>query len=255
MAAYQPPSGWVPNQYWSAYAESFAGDGSEDQLIAALTGSVPQEWASRFMPNLTGGRVALRKKDSDEYDDEATRKFNDGISKSNSRFGGWQNANAQNYMDTYSRALQNRLKNDFKSKKDAYRMAGTANLFAQADEATKDDFDSIDSNMNARGLLYSGLRDDARSKAAASRAGEARDMISGYENQLSDMESQLNSDVFGSEIQAAVNQADLNDITTQNLYRRMERNIQQTGQDAKSALGFGKSIGSVLGKVKGKQNG
>lgn len=253
MPAYDVPQGWTPNKYWSAYAESFAQEGSDDQLIAALTGAVPEAWANRFMPNLTNGRVALRKEGSDEYDDEATRRFNEGIGKANSKFGGWQNASSQPYLDMYGRSLQNRLRNDFKKNRQGMEQQGIANLMDQTQDVIGDDFKAIDGNLSARGLLHSGKRDAAQSRAAAARAGELNKSVGDYVNQLSDTERNLNSDVFGAEINSAVNQASLNDIVTQSLFNRMKQKIGGAQQDAQSAQGFGSGIGSALGSFAGRK--
>ena len=45
---YTKPQGWVESPFWETYAANFANDGSENQLIAALTHSAPQEWVDSY---------------------------------------------------------------------------------------------------------------------------------------------------------------------------------------------------------------
>lgn len=239
-AKYTAPPGYVPSDYWSMYANSFAQDGSDEQLIAAMTHSVPQEWLKK-----------------NGFVDPDTMPDPDLISgKLFSSDSGYRSTSQSDldrgedyFMGQYGKALTSRLRNDFKKNKAGMEAQGIANLRDQSQDALQDDFKGIDADANARGLLYSGKRQAARGAAAGARANELGQLATDFSQGLSDTERQLNSDVFGSEIQTAANQADINDILTGSFYNKLQRNLGQFEGQANSAASLGQGLGSISGAL------
>lgn len=240
-AKYAPQAGYTPSDYWSLYAAQFAQDGSDDQLIAAMTKSVPDAWlkASGFADPDTMGNVDPNKNIFRNLPRE------------------WEGTPALDrgedyYMNLYSRGLQSRLRNDFKNSKKGIENQGVANLRDQSQDALSQDLKGIDADANSRGILYSGKRQAARGAAAAARADELDQVVGDYSRQLSDTERQLNSDVFSSEMDSAFKQADLNDITSGNFYNKLQRDVGTTQNQAQAAIGLGDGLGSLSGALAGR---
>lgn len=226
------------------YASSFAQDGSEDQLIAALTKSVPEAWlkANGFKdadtmpdPDATSGRIF---RPESGYRPTSQQDLDRG---------------ADYYMDQFSRSLQKRLRNDFKKNRSGMEQQGVANLRGQAEDVLKNDLKGIDAEANSRGLLFSGKTDLARRNAAATRANELGQSTTGFVQGLGDMDRQINSDVFGSEIDKSFRQADLNDIMTGQFYKRLQRDVDATQGQAQAAQNLGQGLGSFAGSYFGKK--
>lgn len=241
-ATHQAAPGYTPSDYWSLYASTFAEEGSEDQLIAALTRSVPQEWLKKngftdpdTLPDLTN---------SDMF---APGKYRGGRQEDLDR-------GTDYYLESYTKGLQSRLRNDFKNQRKGMEAQGSANLRAGAEDALGDEFKSIDAGANSRGLLYSGKRDSARASAASQKASELGQSTTDYLQSIGDMERNLNSDVFNSELSTSVRQADLNDIMSGSLYNRMKNNFENSKLEAQAAQNLGQGIGSFAGNYKARLN-
>lgn len=233
-------AGYTPSDYWSMYASSFAQDGSDDQLIAAMTKSVPEAWlkANGFT-------------DADTLPDlEKNQLFKPGSGYRGVSADGL-NRDSSHYMDMYSRGLQTRLRNDFKNSKKGIENQGVANLRDQSQDALSQDLKGIDADANSRGLLFSGKREAARGAAAAARSNELGQVAGDFSRGLSDTERQLNSDVFSSEMDSAFKQADLNDIMSGNFYNKMQRDLGTTKNQAQAAIGLGDGLGDGLGSLSG----
>lgn len=239
-AKYGPQAGYTPSDYWSLYASQFAQDGSDDQLIAAMTKSVPEQWlkANGFadadtLPDLTKNQL-----------------FAPGKARPSQPGGLDRDENY--YMDMYSRGLQSRLRNDFKKNRKVMEDQGIANLRDQYEDVLGEDIGAVDADASARGLLYSGVRTGNRARAAAARSNELGAAAGDYSRQLSDTERKLNSDVFSSEMDSAFKQADLNDIVSGNFYNKLNRDIGNTQGQAQAAMSLGDGIGSLSGALAGR---
>lgn len=241
-ASHSAPAGYVPSDYWSMYASSFAEDGSEDQLIAALTKSVPDAWLKKngfadadTLPDLS--KIQMLTKEAGYRG--ATQ---EGLDRG-----------SDYYMDQFSRSLQKRLRNDFKKNRSGMEQQGVANLRGQAEDVLKNDLKGIDAEANSRGLLFSGKTDLAERNAAATRANELGQSTTGFVQGLGDMDRQINSDVFGSEIDKSFRQADLNDIMTGQFYKRLQRDVDATKGQALAAQNLGEGLGSFAGSYFGRK--
>ena len=239
-AKYGPQAGYTPSDYWSLYAASFAQDGSDDQLIAAMTKSVPDAWlkANGFdnadtLPDLTKNQMFAPGKFRPTEQSALDRSESD-------------------YMDMYSRNLQSRLRNDFKKNRKGMEDQGIANLRDQYQDALGEDIGAVDADASARGLLYSGVRTGNRARAAAQRANELGAAAGDYSRQLSDTERRLNSDVFASEMDSAFKQADMNDIVSGNFYNKLQRDLGATQGQAQAAMSLGDGLGSFSGALAGR---
>lgn len=240
-ASHGAVAGYTPSDYWSMYASSFAQDGSDDQLIAAMTKSVPEAWlkANGFT-------------DADTLPDlEKNQLFKPGSGYRGVSADGL-NRDSSHYMDMYSRGLQTRLRNDFKNSKKGIENQGVANLRDQSQDALSQDLKGIDADANSRGLLFSGKREAARGAAAAARSNELGQVAGDYSRQLSDTERQLNSDVFLSEMDTAFKQADMNDILSGNFYNKMKNNSDMFAMEAQAANSLGKRLGNASGALKAR---
>lgn len=239
-AAYSAPTGYTPSNYWSMYASSFAQDGSEDQLIAALTKSVPDAWlkANGFVDADTMADPALN-------NGQLFRAENGYRPTSQ----GDLDRTTDYYLENYTKGLQSRLRNQFKNERKGMEAQGSANLRANAEDALRNDFKGIDADANARGLLFSGKRKAAQSAGAAQRAGELGQATTDYLQSLGDMERNLNSDVFKSEIDSSVRQADLNDLQSGAFYNKLRRSAGDSAAQAQAAQNFGSGLGSISGAL------
>lgn len=239
-AKYGPQAGYAASDYWSLYASQFAQDGSDDQLIAAMTKSVPEAWlkANGFadpdtLPDLTKNQL-----------------FAPGKARPSQPGGLDRDENY--YLDMYSRGLQTRLRNDFKNSKKGIENQGVANLRDQSQDALSQDLKGIDADANSRGLLFSGKREAARGAAAAARSNELGQVVGDFSRGLSDTERRLNSDVFSSEMDSAFKQADLNDIMSGSFYNKMQRDLGATQGQAQAAMSLGDGLGSFSGALAGR---
>lgn len=236
-AAYGAPAGYTSSNYWSLYANSFAEDGSDDQLIAALTKSVPDAWlkAKGFTDPDTLSEESLR---NGTFQSGYRQPTAEGLDRG-----------SDYYLDSYTKGLQSRLRNQFKNERKGMEAQGSANLRAGAEDALRNDFKGIDADANARGLLFSGKRQAAQSAAAAQRAVELGQATTDYLQSLGDMERNLNSDVFKSEIDSSVRQADINDLKTGAFYNKLRRSAGDSAAQAQAAQNFGSGLGSISGAL------
>lgn len=242
-ATHQAPSGYTPSSYWSMYASSFAQDGSEDQLIAALTKSVPEAWlkANGFkdadtMPDLDATSGRLFRPESG-YRPTSQQDLDRGTDY---------------YLDAYTKGLQSRLRNEFKNQRKGMEAQGSANLRATAEDTMSDDFKSIDGTLSSRGLLHSGKRDAAQARAAAQRSGELGQATTDYLQSIGDMERNLNSDVFASELESSARRADINDLVSGSFARKLSNNIDSSRAQAQAAQSLGSGIGDIGGALAGR---
>lgn len=244
-ASHVAPSGYANSGFWSVYANAFAEDGSDDQLIAALTKSVPLEW--------------LKARGIDENDNVADRDWNDpaqNFYKGIKKPVDWNRSNfdktPDHFLDSYTKGLQSRLRNQFKSERKGMEAQGSANLRSIAEDGLGDEFKSIDAGANARGLLYSGKRDAARASVASQKAGQLGQATTDYLQSIGDMERGLNSDVFASELETSARQADLNDLVSGAFTRKLNNNIDTSRAQAQAAQQFGSGIGDFSGALAGR---
>lgn len=238
-AKYQTPAGWKSSGYWSVYADQFAQDGSEDQVIAALTRAVPEQWlrdrgigddqAWSDAPNKTEMRDIIMAQ---------------GIKKANEK-------SEDHYLGNYAKSLQKKLRDNFSKNRTSLERQGVANLRDQSEDALMSDFKNVDASANARGLLYSGKRDAARGAVAAQRSGELGQSINDFTEGLSDTERNLNSDVITSDITSALQSADINDIMSNAFYKKLEKGVQADQQQAQMAGSLGSGAGSFIGNYYG----
>lgn len=242
-ATHQAPAGYTPSSYWSMYASSFAQDGSEDQLIAALTKSVPDAWlkANGFAdpdtmpdPDSTSGKLF---RPESGYRPTSQEDLDRGTDY---------------YLESYTKGLQSRLRNDFKNQRKGMEAQGSANLRSTAEDALGDEFKSIDAGANSRGLLYSGKRDAARASAASQKAGELGQATTDYLQSISDMGRNLNSDIFASELETSARQADINDLVSGSFARKLSNNIDSSRAQAQAAQSLGSGIGDIGGALAGR---
>lgn len=246
-AAYSPQQGWKNTGYWQVYADLFAQPGSEDQLLAALTKSAPEQWLKEraigdddnFTDTAYWGTPGPKPQNKHLYEGGDLSRL-DHTPKGDDY-----------YLDQYGKLLTNRLRNDFKKNRFGMEQQGVANLRDQSEDALKDQFRDIDEQANARGLLHSGIRQGTRARAAAQNAGEFRNSATDYLQSVADTERNLNSDVFSSEMNSALKTADMNELLSGAFYNRLQRNIDKTKGQAQAAQNIGSGIGSFLGSVTG----
>lgn len=238
-AKYQSPAGWKSSGYWSVYADQFAQDGSEDQVIAALTRSVPEQWLrDRGIGDDQAWADAPNKTTMSDII------MAQGIKKANEKPEDY-------YLGNYAKSLQKRLRDNFQKNKPNLENQGVANLRAETEDALQSDFKNVDANANARGLLYSGKRDAGRAAAANQRATELGKSVNDFTQGLADTERNLNSDVITSDIGSALQTADINDIMSNAFYNKLERGIQSDRQQAAAAGALGGGVGSFIGNYYG----
>lgn len=247
-ASHVAPSGYVNSGFWSLYANAFAEDGSEDQLIAALTKSVPEQWL-RERGIDTNDNVINR----DWHDPKMSLKHPTLTTKKNVN---WDRSTfdrtPDQFLDSYTKGLQTKLRNQFKSERKRMEAQGSANLRSMAEDRLGDEFKSIDAEANSRGLLYSGKRDSARASAASQKAGELGQATTDYLQSIGDMERGLNSDVFASELETSARQADINDLISGAFAKKLSNNIDTSRAQAKAAQNFGSGIGDLSGALAGR---
>lgn len=253
-ASYETPQGYKPSKWWSFYAGAAAQDGSEDQLIAALTQSVPEQWLKergiKDDDSLPGYNYIPG---MNEQVPEGQKRLLEGTRWGSSDLpSDYLDRSQDYYLNQYTRGLQNRLRDQFKREKKGMEEQGTANLRDQAQGALTNDFKSIDADANARGLLFSGQREAARGAAASQRAGELGQATTDYAQSLGDMERGINSDVFKSEMDSSLRQADMNDLMSGAFYNRMRRTSRDQAAQAQAAQSFGSGFGSLSGALAGR---
>ena len=242
---YTKPQGWVESPFWETYAANFANDGSENQLIAALTHSAPQDWVDSYKRPIGNDTDAF-------YNDAMTH----GAENSGAALRRREKVNdSSGLMNNYSQTLQKRLREDFKKNQKSYLDRGKANLREQSQMALDDDFSTIDENANSRGLLYSGKRQSARANAAAQRSDEAGKATSALEQQLLDTGRQLNSADFSSDINSLLQQQDLNSIASGAFYNKLQSDLLGSESLVKGLGSLGGGVGSFAGSMAAKKKG
>lgn len=252
---YTKPQGWVESPFWETYAANFAGDGSENQLIAALTHSAPQSFLDSYKTPFGYESDAFKR--SDGYGSGIA--FQDAYVRGNSAADASQRVkrveDREGVMSRYSQMLQKKLREDYQKNQKSYLDRGKANLREQSQMALDDDFSTIDENANSRGLLYSGKRQTARSGAAAQRANELGSATTGYEQQLADTGRQLNSSDISSDINSLLQQQDLNSIASGAFYNKLQNDLLGSQSMVQGLGSLGSGVGSFAGSMAAKKKG
>lgn len=251
--AYTKPQGWSESPFWETYAANFANDGSDEQLAAAMSKSVPDSWLKDYKTPFSEESDAFRR--SAEYgsgiafQDARARGANPDQAAAKVR--GVQDRSS--LLNRYSQALQKRIKDDFEQNRKSYFDRGTAGLRGQSEQALNDDFAGIDESANSRGLLYSGKRQSARTGAAAARSNELRNAVSNYEKQLSDTSRHLADADFSSDINSLLQQQDYNSIASGAFYQKLRDDATQAQQMIEGAGSVGQGLGSLGGTATAKK--
>lgn len=253
-ASYQAPEGWLnwewtqplnpgrfseASPFWEVYANQYAADGSENQLIAGLSHSVPESFLREYF-------VKNGYKDSPKLDYLIEQQKKLAMKDSASPKGGMA-SDPSTYMSKYSQALQKRLSSDFKKNMGEYSARGKANLRDQSQQLLDNDFGQIDENANSRGLLYSGKRQSARAGAAANRASELGTATTAFEQNLGDTDRKLSQASYASDINSLLQQQDLNSIASGAFYNK----LQQDAANSAAMIGGLGQLGAGVGMMTG----
>jgi hypothetical protein len=249
--AYTKPEGWSESPFWETYALNFANDGSDDQLAAVLSHSVPQSFLDSYkssLPGVNGGSVnpywdALmdaKKKGGGKVGADFTQKSQE-----------LSTGDTSGFVNRYSQALQKRLADDFNKNQQSYLERGRANLRGQSQQALNDDFSTIDENMSARGLLRSGKRAAAKAAAAAQRAGDLGAATTQFEQGLADEGRAVNNASYSSDINSLLQQQDLNSIASGAFYNKLQNDLTGTAGMIQGLGSLGQGLGSFGGSLAG----
>lgn len=108
-------------------------------------------------------------------------------------------------------AYQQEQIRNFQANMPSYQQSIFAGIGENARSGVNSDFNKIDQNYNDRGLLYSGIKDQAKANAAADRAGQATSDMATANNQLQneDYQHQVSGINSGINNYNGINQAGL----------------------------------------------
>jgi hypothetical protein len=253
MPNYTKPEGWVDSPFWETYAANFANDGSEDQLAAALSHAVPEEWLKGYKTPWDFESDTFRRDagyGSGTAFEDARRK---GKNPNDAAATVKRIEDPNAIMSSYSQALQKRLKDDFSKNQGSYLDRGKASLRDQSQQALESDFGTIDENANARGLLYSGKRQSAKAAAAAQKASDLGAATTQFEQGLADTGRAVNNADYASDINSLLQQQDLNSIASGAFYNKLQNDLVGTEGMVQGLGSLGQGGGSFLGSMTAKK--